>query len=109
MDNAHNVFDAEWFSDFFGSLIYSLLPNMHLVMVGRSYPPIPLWRMRSKQRLGVIDEEILAFNLDETIDLFKDVGLSEDRALEAHLSSYGRISRIKEILRKSVIETHVSE
>lgn len=98
LDDVHNVFDAEWFAEFFVSLLYALTPEMHLVLLSRTKPPQPLWRVRSKQVLGVIDEKLLAFNLDETYEFFKKCGVSQKQAGIAHKKSFGRISRLKQFV-----------
>lgn len=98
LDGVHNVFDAAWFAEFFVSLLYTLTSEMHLVLLSRTKPPQPLWRVRSKQALGVIDEKLLAFNLDETIEFVKKCGISEKNAANAHKKSYGRISRLKQFI-----------
>jgi ATP/maltotriose-dependent transcriptional regulator MalT len=95
LDDVHNIFDAEWFAEFFVSLLYVLTPDQHLVLLSRAKPPQPLWRVRSKQVLGVIDEKLLAFNADEAKELFKNNGIDEENALKAHKKSFGRISRLK--------------
>lgn len=97
VDNAHYIFDAEWFTDFFHTLICSLLPNTHLLVLSRCKPPLPLWRLRSKQTLGVIDEKLLAFNFEETQNLFKDHPMSSEVVKSAYIKSFGRISKLKEI------------
>ncbi|MGI8638596.1 MAG: AAA family ATPase [Pyrinomonadaceae bacterium] len=95
LDDIHNVFDAEWFAEFFTTLLYSLTPNIHLLMLSRSNPSLPLWRLRSKQVLGVIDEKLLAFNLEETKKIFKRYGLSAEAVTQTYRKSFGRISRLK--------------
>jgi len=60
IDDLHNVFDADWFPIFLNQLLYSLTPSTHLLLVCRSKPSMPLWRLRSKQLLNVIDEKLLA-------------------------------------------------
>ncbi|HEX2639680.1 MAG TPA: AAA family ATPase, partial [Pyrinomonadaceae bacterium] len=75
LDNLHRIFDADWFGDFFNMLIYSLPENMHLLLLCRSKPPAPLWRLRSKQMLNVVDEKLLAFDEEETSRLFENSGL----------------------------------
>ena len=101
IDGIHNVFDAGWFSEFFTTLLYSLTPDVHLVMLSRSNPPVPLWRLRSKQVLGVIDEKLLAFTLDEARELFQKFNLPEERSLAVFGKTFGRISRLKEFIGKS--------
>jgi LuxR family transcriptional regulator, maltose regulon positive regulatory protein len=96
LDDVHNVFDAEWFAEFFVALLYMLSPNIHLLLLSRTKPPQPLWRLRSKQVLGVIDEKLLAFNLDETKEFFIQQGIPVSFVLKAHSESFGRISRLKQ-------------
>jgi len=64
-------------------------------MMSRSAPPIPLWRFRSKQVLGVIDEKLLSFTCEEAEKLFKLYGLSKTKARKAQKDSFGRILRLK--------------
>lgn len=59
-DDLHQVFDALWFRDLFDLLLNSLQPGLHLLMLCRSKPPVPLWRLRSKQQLNLIDENAFA-------------------------------------------------
>ncbi len=99
LDDVHNIFDAEWFNEFFVTLLYQLTPAIHLVLLSRTKPPQPLWRIRSKQVLGVIDEKLLAFNLDETKEYFKRYNLLEKLAGSAHKKSFGRISHLKQFIK----------
>lgn len=98
LDDIHNVFDADWFADFFVSLLFSLTPQTHLLMLSRLKPPQPLWRLRSKQVLGVIDEKLLSFNIEETKELFKQRNISEKLVSKAQNESFGRISRLKHFI-----------
>lgn len=98
LDDVHHIFDADWFEDFFTSLICLLPPDIHLLILARGTPALPLWRLRSKQVLGVIDERLLAFNYDETAELFAGFGRSNENVSEALIKSYGRISRLKNIV-----------
>lgn len=98
LDDIHNIFDASWFAEFFVSLLYTLTPDQHLVLLSRSKPSQPLWRVRSKQVLGVIDEKLLAFNAEEAKELFLKHGLDEEKAIRAHKKSFGRISRLKNFI-----------
>ena len=94
LDDAHCVFDAEWFAEFFQTLLPLLGASVHLLMLSRSLPPVPLWRMRSKQLLGVVDENLLTFTVDEAIDLFADYDLSASLAKLAHRETHGRAAKI---------------
>lgn len=94
LDDIQHLFDAHWFNEFFAQLIYSLVPDIHLVMLCRSKPPLPLWRMRSKQRLNVIDEKLLAFTQEEAESFYKGHGLSGDAVREIHRASFGRAAKL---------------
>jgi ATP/maltotriose-dependent transcriptional regulator MalT len=98
LDNIHHVFDADWFCDFFNLLIASMNPDTHLLMLCRSRPPAPLWRLRSKQMLNVIDEKLLAFTVDETREFFKMHNLPEGLARPVYNESFGRISKIMQFV-----------
>lgn len=100
LDDIHNVFDAVWFTDFFVRLLVALTPHIHLLMLSRTKPPQPLWRLRSKQILGVIDEKLLAFNVEETKELFKKHKISAKLAARTQSESFGRISRLKHFIEK---------
>lgn len=100
IDDIHNVFDAGWFSEFFTTLLYALTPDTHLLLLSRSNPPLPLWRLRSKQVLGVIDEKLLAFTLEETEQLFEKFDLPAEGAQQAFGKTFGRISRLREFIDK---------
>ena len=97
LDDLHHIFDASWFGEFFNLLIRSLGEKTHLLLTCRSRPPSPLWRLRSKQMLNVIDEKVLAFNFDETTKFFHSIGQPEKAALKAYAQSFGRIAKIKQI------------
>ena len=98
LDDVHNVFDAEWFAEFFVSLLYSLAPNLHLLLLSRVKPPQPLWRLRSKQVLGVVDEKLLAFNLDETRQFLRRHKIPVVQAARAHAQTFGRISALRQMV-----------
>ena len=94
LDDIHHIFDAPWFDDFFNLLLHSLPPETHLLLLCRSRPPSPLWRLRSKQMLNVLDERLIAFNAAETEALFSTFGLSPNAAKKAHGQCFGRISKL---------------
>ena len=98
LDNIHHLFDASWFSDLFRQLVVLAGANVHLLILCRSRPPIPLWRFRSKQQLNVIDENMLEFTIPETRRLCKTRGLSESLASEAHQLAYGHVSKLIDAL-----------
>ena len=94
LDDIQHLFDTNWFNDFFTLLLHSLVPEIHLLMLCRSKPPLPLWRLRSKQRLNVIDEKLLAFSPDEAERLYKVHGLSSEIANRVNRASFGRASKL---------------
>jgi LuxR family maltose regulon positive regulatory protein len=95
LDDIHNVFDTEWFGDFFLTLLYSLSPETHLICLSRSMPALPIWRLRSKQVLSVIDENMLAFNRPEVEEFCKNSGIAIGDAKKLHDESFGRIGKLK--------------
>ncbi len=101
LDGLHRIFDAAWFGKFFNLLLYSLPENTRLLLLCRSRPPNPLWRLRSKQMLNVIDEKLLAFSAAETAEFFEANGLSEKTAQNAHAASFGRIAKLVQIVNQS--------
>ena len=77
-----------------------LLPaDVHVLITSRSMPPAPLWRLRSKQSLVVIEEEALAFTRPEAIALFESYGLSSEQASIALDHSHGRAFALDEFAR----------
>jgi ATP/maltotriose-dependent transcriptional regulator MalT len=104
LDDVHHVFDAAWFDDFFNLLLHSLPPDTHLMLTCRSKPPGPLWRLRSKQMLNVVDEKIIAFNADETAALYKKFGLRRAMAKRAHEQCFGRVSKLLKFVDESSVQ-----
>ena len=94
LDGIHHLFDADWFGGFFNILQPSLSETSDVLLLCRSRPPNPLWRLRSKQQLDVIDEKTLAFERDETILLFKKAGHSPAEAVRIHAETFGRVSKL---------------
>jgi LuxR family maltose regulon positive regulatory protein len=94
LDDIHHIFDAAWFEDFLNLMLYSLPENVHVIMLCRGQPHNPLWRLRSKQMLNVIEERTIAFTLDETKALFVARGLPVASADTAHKESFGRVSKL---------------
>lgn len=94
IDDLHLVYDAEWVVPFFRRLLPLLPAEVHIVLIGRSLPPAPLWRMRSKQTLWVVEETALAFTLSESEELFASYGLSAEAARIAWQQTRGRASTL---------------
>ena len=98
LDNIHHLFDTGWFSDLFRQLIFSLGETARLVMLCRGKPSAPLWRLRSKQMLNVIDEDLLALNVAEAISICELKGISNDWAASALKLSHGRVGTFLDLL-----------
>ncbi len=90
IDDLHLVYDADWAAPFFHRLLPLLPAEVHMLILCRSLPPAPLWRLRSKQRLWVIDEAALAFTPEEAEELFAGFGLDAADAISALTASRGR-------------------
>jgi len=96
VEDLHLVYDAEWVVPFFRRWLPLLPPDVHLLITCRSLPPTPLWRLRSKQMLRVVDESELAFTLEEAVALFKTYGLSEEHARVAWTQTNGKAGAISD-------------
>ena len=96
IEDLHLVYDAEWLVPFFRRFLLLLPPEVHVLITCRSLPPTPLWRLRSKQMLRVVDENELAFTLDEAVALFKTYGLPEEPARVAWTQTQGKAATISD-------------
>jgi len=94
LDGIDHLFDADWFCGFFNILQPSLSETADALLLCRSRPPNPLWRLRSKQQLDVIDEKTLAFDRDETVLLLRQVGRPQAEAERIHAETFGRVSKL---------------
>jgi LuxR family maltose regulon positive regulatory protein len=105
IDDLHLVYDADWVVPFFHRLLPLLPSEVHLLILCRSLPPTPLWRLRSKQRLSVIDEALLAFTPDEVEELFAGCGLDTGDAVAALTQTRGRADAlITRVQRDAMVE-----
>jgi ATP/maltotriose-dependent transcriptional regulator MalT len=99
VDDLHLLYDAEWIVPFFGRLLPLLPVEAHMILIGRTLPPAPLWRMRSKQTLRVIDEAAMAFTLAEAEELFDSYGSPSKHAAQALAETWGRAAALDQIAR----------
>ena len=106
LDDLHCVFDADWFEMFFKSLLAYNCPNIRILMLSRTKPPFPIWRLRSKQKLSVLDEQLLWFTLEETEQFLAKYRTAHHKACLVHKASYGRISKVIELA--ELLQTHNS-
>src|SRR5437588_394325 len=96
IEDLHLVYDADWVIPFFRRFLPLLPADVHVLITCRSLPPTPLWRLRSKQMLRVVEESELAFTIDEATALFETYGLSEEHARIAWRQTGGRAGSISE-------------
>lgn len=102
LDGVDHLFDSKWFAEFFSMMMASLPPHAHVLVLSRTSPPTPLWRLRSKQVVNVVDEKLLAFSLSETEKLFANHGRRSRReAAAAHRECYGRPGNLVQLLESS--------
>ncbi|MGI9104641.1 MAG: hypothetical protein ACR2G4_00170 [Pyrinomonadaceae bacterium] len=94
IDDLHLLYDAPWLVPFFTRVLPLLPEEAHMILIGRTLPPAPLWRMRSKQTLRVMDESALAFTLPEAAELFASYGLDRDAAAQALAETWGRAAAL---------------
>lgn len=100
VDDLHLVYDAEWVVPFFHRLLPLLPAEAHMVIIGRTLPPAPLWRMRSKQTLCVVDESALLFTMPEAQELFAGYHLNNDQVTRAFNATGGRAAALDAIARE---------
>ena len=100
VDDLHLVYDAEWVVPFFSRLLPLLPAESHMLLIGRTPPPAPLWRMRSKQTLCVIEESALLFNTREATELFASYDLPGEQATAALAATRGRASALHTLARE---------
>lgn len=100
LDDLHRIYDEEWVVPFFSRLAPLLPAEAHLMMLSRILPPAPLWRMRSKQTLSVIDESSLAFTLEETASLCVSLGVGESAAPAIYQQTRGRAAQVQALIRQ---------
>jgi len=93
LDGVHHLFDAGWFGEFFALLLSSLPDNANLLLLCRSKPPNPLWRLRSKQQLNVIDEKLLALDMAECEEIAQKNGFPRTETERLHAETFGRVSQ----------------
>jgi ATP/maltotriose-dependent transcriptional regulator MalT len=68
-----------------------------MLILGRGLPPEPIWRLRSKQRLFVLTEQMLAFTQTEAEELFFEYGLRAEEARLALRQTGGRAAAVSAV------------
>jgi len=94
IEDLHLVSDADWIVPFFKRLLPLLPADVHMLITSRTIPPAPLWRIRSKQTLPVIDDDMLAFTRSEAAELFASYDLTREQAAIAFDHSHGRAASL---------------
>lgn len=94
IEDLHLLYDAPWLVPFFKRLLPLLPSDVHMLITSRTMPPAPLWRMRSKQTLTVIDEDTLSFTRAEAVELFETYNLTAAQARIAFDDSNGRAAAL---------------
>ena len=100
VDDLHLIYDADWVVPFFRRLLPLLPQEAHMLVIGRSLPPTPVWRMRSKQTLCLVEEAALAFTPQEAADLFASYGLAGCDARSALEQTQGRAAALDRMVRR---------
>ncbi|MCA1614927.1 MAG: hypothetical protein LC795_15015 [Acidobacteria bacterium] len=100
VDDLHLIYDADWVVPFFRRLLPLLPQEAHMLVIGRSLPPTPVWRMRSKQTLCLVEEAALAFTPQEAADLFASYGLAGCDARAALEQTQGRAAALDGMVRR---------
>ncbi len=96
IEDLHLIYDADWVVPFFTRLLPLLPADVHVLITCRSLLPVPLWRMRSKQMLCVIEETELAFTQEEAEELLLSYGLGVESARFGLRQSRGRAAALDE-------------
>jgi ATP/maltotriose-dependent transcriptional regulator MalT len=86
LDDTHLLGDSGESVDMLARLLAELPRNGHLVLSGRSLPPLPITRMRSEGTAVVLRESDLGFSDDE-LDTLAD-HLGAPTAVAGHLSTW---------------------
>jgi LuxR family transcriptional regulator, maltose regulon positive regulatory protein len=95
IDDLHLIYDADWVTPFFHHLIPLIPVETQMLILERGLPPAPMWRLRSRQRLCVITERMLAFTQPEAEELFSGYGLSAEEARLALKQTGGRAAALQ--------------
>jgi DNA-binding SARP family transcriptional activator/tetratricopeptide (TPR) repeat protein len=82
-DDLHLVPPGSAGATWLASLTAELPANGHLVLAGRTDPPVPLARLRSHGALVEISEDDLRFTVDELADFAASRGVDRDRLIDA--------------------------
>jgi len=105
IDDLHLIYDADWIVPFFHRLLLPLPAKTQMLILGRGLPPEPIWRLRSKQRLFAITEQMLAFTQTEAEELFSEYGRSAAEARLALRQTGGRAAALHAVAIRALQNT----
>ena len=105
IDDLHLIYDADWIVPFFHRLLPLLPAGTHMLILERGLPPAPMWRLRYKQRLFVVTEQMLAFTPIEAEELFFGYGLSAEEARSALKQTGGRAAALHAVAIRALKNT----
>jgi len=72
LDDYHHIHSRE-IDEVMHFLISNIPPSMHLVILSRDEPPIPLSPLKARGELSELRTDDLRFNLDDTVALFRNI------------------------------------
>lgn len=79
--------------------LLAYLPDvMHVIMISREMPPLPLARLRAQSPLSIIDRSDLLFTDEETQELFRkvfDLELTSEQLVEYRERTHGWITALQ--------------
>jgi len=109
IDDLHLIYDAVWVAPFLHHLLPLLPAETHILILGRGLPPAPIWRLRSEQRLFVINEHMLAFTKTEAEELFSGYGLGAGEASLALERTGGRAAGLHAAAIRAFLDLEAQE
>ena len=109
IDDLHLIYNAVWVAPFLHHLLPLLPAETHMLILGRDLPPAPIWRLRSAQRLFVINEHMLAFTQTEAEELFSAYGLGAEEASLALERTGGRAAGLHAAAIRAFLDLEAQE
>ena len=76
----YQAITAPEIGDFLAGLVRLRIPSLHIVVLSRSRPNLPLEDFRLKGLAALFTQDLLAFSEHDAINLFKAQGVSNNRA-----------------------------
>lgn len=92
LDDVHVMHDAPEFTDLVEALIQGLPFNGHLVLAGRSLPPMRVAKLRASDDIAAIEETDLTFDNCELVELAAHHGVPSEQLASA--AGWPAVSRL---------------